>query len=163
MCRRVQLAAMDIGGWLRSLGLGQYELAFRDNEIDDTVLPSLTAEDLKELGIGIVGDRRKLLHAMDYLEYAHLQLAQDQAAKQVVDQAMAFRKATPESLAAAYAVAAIPARYAVERRDWPQAATLSLPPLAFAWEKFPGLQGIEWVILRGRSGGKRCGEGLSWL
>jgi hypothetical protein len=34
---------MDIGAWLRSLGLGQYEAAFRENEIDETVLPSLTA------------------------------------------------------------------------------------------------------------------------
>jgi hypothetical protein len=42
---------MDLGGWLRSLGLGQYEAAFRDNAIDDTVLPSLTAEDLKDLGV----------------------------------------------------------------------------------------------------------------
>jgi hypothetical protein len=58
---------MDIGGWLRSLGLEQYEAAFRDNEIDDTVLPSLTAEDLKDLGVGIVGHRRKLLDAIAIL------------------------------------------------------------------------------------------------
>ena len=44
---------MDVGGWLRSLGLEKYEAAFRENEIDETVLPSLTAEDLKELGVGI--------------------------------------------------------------------------------------------------------------
>jgi class 3 adenylate cyclase/predicted ATPase len=55
---------MDLGGWLRSLGLGQYEAAFRENAIDDTVLPSLTAEDLKELGVNIVGHRRKLLNAI---------------------------------------------------------------------------------------------------
>jgi class 3 adenylate cyclase len=42
---------MDIGGWLRSLGLERYEAAFRENEIDDTVLPTLTAEDLKDLGV----------------------------------------------------------------------------------------------------------------
>ena len=41
---------MDIGGWLRSLGLEKYEAAFRENEIDETVLPSLTAEDLKDFG-----------------------------------------------------------------------------------------------------------------
>ena len=46
---------MDVGGWLRSLGLEQYEAAFRENEIDETVLPSLTAEDLKELGVGQLG------------------------------------------------------------------------------------------------------------
>ena len=42
----VSRSSMD---WLRSLGLEQYEAAFRENEIDDTVLPSLTAEDLKDL------------------------------------------------------------------------------------------------------------------
>jgi class 3 adenylate cyclase/predicted ATPase len=59
-----QDAAMDIGGWLRGLGLEQYEAAFHENEIDDTVLPRLTAEDLKELGVGALGHRRKLLDAI---------------------------------------------------------------------------------------------------
>jgi hypothetical protein len=77
------------------------------------------------------------LHAMDYLAYAHLQLAQDHEAKKVLDQMLAFRKVAPETPAAAYALAAVPARYAVERRDWTQAAALSRPPLAFPWDKFP--------------------------
>ena len=55
---------MDLGGWLRSLGLERYEASFRENEIDDTVLPNLTAEDLKDLGVGVVGHRRKLLDAI---------------------------------------------------------------------------------------------------
>jgi predicted ATPase/class 3 adenylate cyclase len=55
---------MDIGHWLRSLGLEQYESTFRDNKIDAEVLPDLTAEDLKDLGIGPVGDRRRLLQAI---------------------------------------------------------------------------------------------------
>jgi class 3 adenylate cyclase/predicted ATPase len=55
---------MDLGGWLRNLGLGQYEAAFRENAIDDTVLPNLTAEDLKDLGVAIVGHRRKLIDAI---------------------------------------------------------------------------------------------------
>jgi hypothetical protein len=54
---------MDVGGWLRGLGLEQYEAAFREDEIDHTILPSLTAEDLRELGVGSVG-RRKLLDAI---------------------------------------------------------------------------------------------------
>src|SRR5215472_3563347 len=58
---------MDIVIWLRSLGLGRYEAAFRDNEIDETVLPNLTAEDLKDLGVSIVGHRRKLLDAISVL------------------------------------------------------------------------------------------------
>src|SRR6266478_6361832 len=57
-------APMDLGGWLRKLGLEHYEAAFRENKIDETVLPSLTAEDLKDLGVGFVGDRRKLLDAI---------------------------------------------------------------------------------------------------
>src|SRR4029077_13711094 len=61
---------MDVGGWLRRLGLEQYEASFRENKIDDTVLPSLTAEDLKDLGVGFVGDRRKLLDAIAALREA---------------------------------------------------------------------------------------------
>jgi class 3 adenylate cyclase/predicted ATPase len=52
---------MDVGEWLRKLGLDQYEPAFRANEIDARVLPSLTAEDLKDLGVNLVGHRRRLL------------------------------------------------------------------------------------------------------
>jgi len=55
---------MDIVVWLRSLGLGKYEAIFRENEIDETVLPNLTAEDLKELGVSALGHRRKLLDAI---------------------------------------------------------------------------------------------------
>jgi class 3 adenylate cyclase len=55
---------MDIVVWLRSLGLGKYEALFRENDIDETVLPSLTAEDLKELGVASFGHRRKLLDAI---------------------------------------------------------------------------------------------------
>ena len=55
---------MDLESWLRSLGLERYEAAFRENEIDATVLPNLTTEDLKDLGVGLVGHRRKLLEAI---------------------------------------------------------------------------------------------------
>ena len=55
---------MDVVVWLRSLGLEKYEATFRENEIDETVLPNLTTEDLKDLGIGIVGHRRKILDAL---------------------------------------------------------------------------------------------------
>src|SRR5580700_57970 len=55
---------MDIAIWLRSLGLGKYEAVFRENEIDETVLPSLTHETLKELGVTAVGHRLKLLDAI---------------------------------------------------------------------------------------------------
>ena len=55
---------MDIVVWLRSLGLERYEAAFRENEIDETVLPSLTHENLKELGVTALGHRLKLLDAI---------------------------------------------------------------------------------------------------
>jgi class 3 adenylate cyclase/predicted ATPase len=82
-------AAMDVKGWLRRLGLAQYEAAFRENEIDDTVLPSLTAEDLKDLGVGSIGHRRKLLDAIAALRaegsaptsLSDAPLATDKAAK----------------------------------------------------------------------------------
>jgi class 3 adenylate cyclase len=53
---------MDVAAWLQGLGLERY--VFRDNEIDERVLPSLTAEDLKDLGITLVGHRRRLLDAI---------------------------------------------------------------------------------------------------
>jgi SAM (Sterile alpha motif) domain-containing protein len=57
-------AVMDIVVWLRSLGLGKYEAIFRENDIDEAVLPSLTHENLKELGVTALGHRRKLLDAI---------------------------------------------------------------------------------------------------
>ena len=55
---------MDVVVWLRSLGLGKYEAVFRENDIDATVLPSLTHETLKELGVSSIGHRLKLLDAI---------------------------------------------------------------------------------------------------
>ena len=58
---------LDIGAWLRGLGLQQYEPAFRANEIDVELLPKLTTEDLIALGVTLVGHRRKLLDAVAVL------------------------------------------------------------------------------------------------
>ena len=55
---------MDIADWLRRLGLDQYERAFRDNDVDTETLPSLTADDLRELGVTSLGHRKKLLSAI---------------------------------------------------------------------------------------------------
>jgi class 3 adenylate cyclase/predicted ATPase len=60
-------ATVDVVAWLKNLGLEQYETAFRDNAIDGDLLPSLTAEDLKDLGVSIVGHRRRLLDAITAL------------------------------------------------------------------------------------------------
>ena len=55
---------MDIAAWLRELGLERYEEAFRENEIDAELLPKLTADDLRDIGVTTVGHRRKLLEAI---------------------------------------------------------------------------------------------------
>ena len=55
---------MDVAAWLQGLGLERYVPAFRDNEIDWEVLPKLTSEDLREIGITAIGHRRKLLDAV---------------------------------------------------------------------------------------------------
>ena len=55
---------MDIAAWLHELGLQQYEPAFRQNAIDEGVLADLTADDLENLGVNLVGHRRKLLAAI---------------------------------------------------------------------------------------------------
>src|SRR2546428_7406258 len=82
------------------------------------------------------------LHSLDYLVYAYLQTGRDLAAKRVADDMGTIRKAYPESLAAAYALAAIPARVALERRRWSEAAALTLSPSAFPWNRFPWGEGI---------------------
>ncbi len=76
------------------------------------------------------------LHALDYLVYAYLQGAEDQKAKQILDQVAALNKVDASVLAASYAFTAIPARYAVERRRWSDAAKLELHPLDFPWDQF---------------------------
>jgi class 3 adenylate cyclase/predicted ATPase len=55
---------MDVADWLRGIGLERYEPAFRANEIDESVLRRLTAEDLADLGVTLVGHRRRLLDAI---------------------------------------------------------------------------------------------------
>jgi tetratricopeptide (TPR) repeat protein len=77
------------------------------------------------------------LHALDYMVYAYLQTGQDAKAKAVVDQIRAVRKTNPEvDFAASYAMGAVPARYALERRQWAEAAALVDPPLP-TWMKLP--------------------------
>lgn len=76
------------------------------------------------------------LHAMDYLMYAYLQSAQDDRAKGILDEALDYSKVDQVVFQAAYAWAAIPARFALERRRWKEAAALVLRPAAFPWERF---------------------------
>jgi tetratricopeptide (TPR) repeat protein len=89
----------------------------------------------KALGPG--GYDGNTVHAMDYLEYAYLQTAQDGPAKAVVDELTGFRQTDAVNLTVAYAVASIPARYVLERRDWTAAASLSAPETGVSLERFP--------------------------
>jgi tetratricopeptide (TPR) repeat protein len=78
-------------------------------------------------------------HAMDYLAYAYLQGAQDKQALRVLLELSQIRKADPETFKVAYAFTAMPARYAIERRQWDEAAKLMLPPNSlggFPFQKF---------------------------
>jgi hypothetical protein len=95
------------------------------------------------------------LHPMDYLGYAHLQMAQDGQAKGVVDGLLAFQSG-PVRQPEAFAFAAIPARYALERSRWAEAAALSLHPTAYAWDRFPQAEAVL-VFARGY-GAARAGD-----
>ncbi|HYN23954.1 MAG TPA: hypothetical protein VES69_02800 [Pyrinomonadaceae bacterium] len=99
------------------------------------------------------------LHALDYLVYAYLQRGEDQKARRIVDQANAVNKVNSEILSAAYAFAAIPARYTLERRSWSEAARLELRPTTFAWNYFPYAEAI--VYFARSIGAARSGDPAS--
>jgi len=84
------------------------------------------------------------LHAMDYIEYASLQLAKDREAKAIVDEIRTIQKIDTEHFVAAFAFTAIPARYALERRQWAEAAELTLHPTSLSWQKFPQAESLLW-------------------
>jgi tetratricopeptide (TPR) repeat protein len=81
---------------------------------------------------------------MDYITYAALQLAKDKEARSVVDEVRRIEKVDTEHFAAAFAFTAIPSRYALERRQWGEAAELTLHPKSLSWGKFPQAESILW-------------------
>jgi tetratricopeptide (TPR) repeat protein len=92
------------------------------------------------------------LHALDYMAYSYLQEAQDAKAKEIVDFAATVRKTNPElEFSGAYALAAIPSRYALERNAWSDAAALPVPALPH-WSSFPFMEAlIEYGHALGRA------------
>lgn len=82
------------------------------------------------------------LHAIDYLAYAYLQGAQDQKAKGVLQELRTITRLDVEQFAAAYAFAAVPARYALERRKWAEASAITIHPTTFPWDRFPYAEAI---------------------
>ncbi|HSD72437.1 MAG TPA: hypothetical protein VLE54_06585 [Thermoanaerobaculia bacterium] len=81
------------------------------------------------------------LHAMDYLAYAYLQTGRDGEARKILEDASRAEKFDKENFAAAYALTAIPARLALERRSWTDATAVEMRPAGFAWSKFPWVEG----------------------
>jgi len=84
------------------------------------------------------------LHAMDYLAYAYLQGAQDHAARRILEQTGAIQRVNVEHFVTAYALAAIPARYTLERRRWSDAASLESRPTDFPWRRFPQAEAVTY-------------------
>ena len=77
------------------------------------------------------------LHALDYLVYAYLQIDNQEKANAAAEEAAAARRFDEPSFAAGYAIAAIPARQALERHDWRAAAALEAPAADLPWQQFP--------------------------
>ena len=84
------------------------------------------------------------LHALDYLAYAFLQQGRDEKAREILDRTRAVKGLDNAQFAAAYALAAVPARYALERGRWADAAALEVAPAWFPWDKFPFAEAITW-------------------
>ena len=115
--------------------LGLWQESIQSNIASETAAKKYAAETHMD------GAWDEQLHAMDYLVYAYLQGAQDKQAKAVVDELDQIRKVTPENFKVAYAFAAIPARYDLERRRWSEAASLKMQS-GIAWNRFPWAEAI---------------------
>jgi hypothetical protein len=96
------------------------------------------------------------LHALDYLAYAYLQEARDGDARRVLDEVSAATKFDLPNFAAAYALAAVPARFTLERRDWTGAAALAVRPADFPWATYPYAEAL--VHFARAVGGARGGN-----
>ncbi len=96
------------------------------------------------------------LHAMDYMVFGELQQARDSEAEKIVRETAGIQKVNVENFPAAYALAAIPARYAVERKDWKAAASLKLSPAGLAWDKFPQAESV--LVFSRALGAARSGQ-----
>jgi hypothetical protein len=82
------------------------------------------------------------LHAMDYLVYAYLQQAKDTSARRALAEMAAITRLDENQFAAAYAFAAAPARWALERHDWKAAAALDIKPTWFPWNRFQNAEAL---------------------
>ncbi len=91
---------------------------------------------------GIKGHWDEELHGLDYLVYAYLQEKKDDSARLQLDYLQTIKEVHPANFKVAYAFAAIPARYALERKDWKMASGLQLHAANFSWKDFPWQEAI---------------------
>lgn len=114
---------------------------------DDAIRSNLAAESAARAFVqrnSLVGTWEQQLHAMDYLVYAYLQQGRDGRARDVRDRLSQVERVFPISPTGAYALSAVPARFALERREWREAATLALSATvvsAMPWAQFPWGEG----------------------
>lgn len=116
-----------LGMWEESIETNRASAAIARKELNDT---SMT-----------IGSYNAL-HAMDYMMYAHLQLGQDRAAQKLLDELARMQRIDIGNFPGAYALAAMPARYALEHHDWKTAAGLKLHPESLPWQQFPQCEAI---------------------
>ncbi|RYE51730.1 MAG: hypothetical protein EOP21_00605, partial [Hyphomicrobiales bacterium] len=110
----------------------------------------------------MAGSWDERLHAMDYLIYGYLQAGDDRAAKRVLDALLTITRVDPSNFKVAYAVTAIPARYALERRRWEEAADLTLSDQTRMLVPWPRFRWAEAQLHLARAiGAARTGRALS--
>lgn len=111
-------------------------LGLWDESIQSNIA-SVTAAQCYAEKSGIKGHWDEELHGLDYLMYAYLQKANDEKALEQVRYLQTIKEVFPVNFKDAYSFASMPARYALERKDWTTAASLQPEPSDFPWEKFP--------------------------
>jgi tetratricopeptide (TPR) repeat protein len=99
--------------------------------------------DTNRASAAVARDHGNWLHAMDYMTYGHLQMAQDGEARRALEAVQALGLPNNEYIGSAYAFAAVPARYALERRRWADASTLRLHPSEFPWSRWPMAEAVN--------------------
>lgn len=116
--------------------LGLWDESIKSN-LDAAASAKCYAEEAK-----IKGHWDEELHSLDYLVYSYLQKKDDASARQQLDYLQTINEVSPSNFKVAYAFAAIPARYALERKDWKRAAELEIYPANFPWNNFPWQKAI---------------------
>jgi hypothetical protein len=111
--------------------LGLWDESIKSN------INSVSAAQCYAQNMGMKGHWDEELHGLDYLMYAYLQKANDDKAAEQLTYVKTITDVFPQDFKDAYSFAAIPTRYALERKDWKEAAQLELIPTNFPWDKFP--------------------------